>query len=72
MMAFKAARLPALRTAIFIPPEYELANALPFPGREAGMEFTHLQYDRAPTRLARIFTAAERASVVLSEDRIPA
>ena len=58
MMAFKAARLPALRTAIFIPPEYELANALPFPGREAGMEFTHLQYDRTPTRFALILTAA--------------
>ena len=41
MMAFKAARLPALRTAIGIAPEYELANALPFPGREASVVFTH-------------------------------
>ena len=49
MMAFKAATLSALDALVAIPPEYELANALPFPGRKAGMEFTHLQYDRTPT-----------------------
>ena len=41
MMAFKAATLSALDALVAIPPEYEIANALPFPGREASVVFTH-------------------------------